>query len=90
MHVPTVLITHTFTDNTHCIDKVKLVEIFVMSSNDLFIFQRGCSDRVHQIQTFNINYLNHFDIPYSFIIGGDGNVYEGRDEMQKQTVQKYI
>lgn len=37
-----------------------------------------CVYRVRMTQTLNIESQNHDDIIYNFLIGGDGNVYEGR------------
>ncbi|XP_050337205.1 peptidoglycan-recognition protein LC-like isoform X6 [Bactrocera neohumeralis] len=40
--------------------------------------QAMCVYRVRMTQTLNIESQNHDDIIYNFLIGGDGNVYEGR------------
>ncbi|XP_049317723.1 peptidoglycan-recognition protein LC-like [Bactrocera dorsalis] len=40
--------------------------------------QTTCVHRVRMTQTLNIESQNHDDIIYNFLIGGDGNVYEGR------------
>lgn len=37
----------------------------------------SCSQRVENIRSFHMDNLNFDDIGYSFIIGGDGKVYEG-------------
>ncbi|XP_015177417.1 PREDICTED: peptidoglycan-recognition protein 2-like [Polistes dominula] len=36
-----------------------------------------CSQRVQSIQSYHMDTLGWYDIGYNFIIGGDGNVYEG-------------
>ncbi|KAJ9585236.1 hypothetical protein L9F63_002936 [Diploptera punctata] len=36
-----------------------------------------CADRVANIQTYHMDTLNWHDIGISFLVGGDGNVYEG-------------
>nr|XP_022912534.1 peptidoglycan-recognition protein 2 [Onthophagus taurus] len=36
-----------------------------------------CSDLVTNIQNYHMDELNWHDIGYNFLIGGDGNVYEG-------------
>lgn len=41
----------------------------------MIYFQDSCIARVKSLQTFDPT-LD--DIPYNFLIGGDGNVYEGR------------
>ncbi|CAH1101152.1 unnamed protein product [Psylliodes chrysocephalus] len=38
----------------------------------------SCTRRVKNIQDFHINSRGWSDIGYNFLIGGDGNVYEGR------------
>ncbi|XP_043477831.1 peptidoglycan-recognition protein LC-like [Leptopilina heterotoma] len=40
--------------------------------------QAQCVHRVRYIQTFHMSSQGWADIGYSFLIGGDGNVYEGR------------
>ncbi|XP_073836773.1 peptidoglycan-recognition protein LC-like isoform X3 [Musca autumnalis] len=40
--------------------------------------QAACTFTVRNIQTFNIESQQQDDIIYNFLIGGDGNVYEGR------------
>ncbi|XP_052799049.1 uncharacterized protein LOC128230646 [Mya arenaria] len=40
--------------------------------------QDVCSARVRSIQRYHMEVKNWTDIGYSFLIGGDGNVYEGR------------
>jgi hypothetical protein len=42
---------------------------------EIFNFQDNCKSRVKNIQISN-SHLQ--DIPFNFLIGGDGNVYEGR------------
>ncbi|OXU20278.1 hypothetical protein TSAR_006685 [Trichomalopsis sarcophagae] len=37
----------------------------------------SCADIVKNIQKYHMNDLKWFDIGHSFMIGGDGNVYEG-------------
>nr|ALX00062.1 peptidoglycan recognition protein SA [Melanoplus sanguinipes] len=38
----------------------------------------ACAERVRSIQVQHMNNLKFEDIGYSFLVGGDGNVYEGR------------
>nr|AFD54029.1 PGRP-SA [Locusta migratoria] len=38
----------------------------------------SCAERVRSIQVLHMNNLKFEDIGYSFLVGGDGNVYEGR------------
>ena len=40
--------------------------------------QAGCVFIVRHVQTFHIDSDGWNDIGYSFLVGGDGNVYEGR------------
>ncbi|XP_037948518.1 peptidoglycan-recognition protein LC-like [Teleopsis dalmanni] len=40
--------------------------------------QSTCTYRVRILQTYNIEATHYDDIIYNFLIGGDGNVYEGR------------
>ncbi|XP_066995625.2 peptidoglycan-recognition protein 2 [Anabrus simplex] len=39
---------------------------------------RECVERVASIQAYHMNTLGWDDIGFSFLVGGDGNVYEGR------------
>ncbi|XP_014609326.1 PREDICTED: peptidoglycan-recognition protein 2-like [Polistes canadensis] len=39
--------------------------------------QSECSRRVQSIQSYHMDTLGWHDIGYNFLIGGDGNVYEG-------------
>ena len=38
----------------------------------------GCIELVQNIQNYHIDQVDYGDIGYNFLIGGDGNVYEGR------------
>ncbi|XP_046391708.1 peptidoglycan-recognition protein 1-like isoform X2 [Ischnura elegans] len=38
---------------------------------------KQCAARVRSAQAFHMNERNYHDIRYSFLIGGDGNIYEG-------------
>lgn len=40
--------------------------------------QEECMFQVRYIQTFHMDSMNWDDIGYNFLVGGDGNVYEGR------------
>lgn len=39
--------------------------------------RRDCSSRVQNIQSYHMDSLGWHDIGFSFLIGGDGNIYEG-------------
>ncbi|RZC37345.1 peptidoglycan-recognition protein SC2-like, partial [Asbolus verrucosus] len=39
---------------------------------------KSCKSRVNGIQNYHMNNKGWQDIGYNFLIGGDGNVYEGR------------
>jgi len=39
--------------------------------------RQDCTSRVDGIRGYHMDQLNFDDIGYSFLIGGDGNVYEG-------------
>lgn len=49
--------------------KLKLIKI---------ISKDGCKSKVRIIQTFHMGNSGFSDIGYNFLIGGDGNSYEGR------------
>ncbi|XP_053552390.1 peptidoglycan recognition protein 1-like [Bombina bombina] len=40
--------------------------------------QASCSEKVRNIQNYHINSQKWCDVGYSFLVGEDGNVYEGR------------
>ncbi|KAL9905862.1 peptidoglycan recognition protein LC isoform 1-T7 [Glossina fuscipes fuscipes] len=50
--------------------------------------QSKCTYRVRMIQTFNIESQQNDDIVYNFLIGGDGNIYEGRGWLSKAAAVK--
>uniref|UniRef100_A0A905ABH8 Peptidoglycan recognition protein family domain-containing protein n=1 Tax=Glossina morsitans morsitans TaxID=37546 RepID=A0A905ABH8_GLOMM len=50
--------------------------------------QSQCTYRVRMIQTFNIESQQNDDIVYNFLIGGDGNIYEGRGWLSKAAAVK--
>uniref|UniRef100_A0A1A9Z2M8 Peptidoglycan recognition protein family domain-containing protein n=1 Tax=Glossina pallidipes TaxID=7398 RepID=A0A1A9Z2M8_GLOPL len=50
--------------------------------------QSKCTYRVRMIQTFNIESQQNDDIVYNFLIGGDGNIYEGRGWFSKAAAVK--
>lgn len=58
--------------------------------------QEECMFRVRYIQTFHMNSRNWDDIGYNFLVGGDGNVYEGRGWLKQgahtksKTFSKYM
>ncbi|KAI4461857.1 peptidoglycan recognition protein [Holotrichia oblita] len=39
--------------------------------------ENDCSQQLINIQSYHMNDLSLYDIGYNFIIGGDGNIYEG-------------
>ncbi|KAL0107491.1 hypothetical protein PUN28_014661 [Cardiocondyla obscurior] len=39
--------------------------------------RQGCTDMVESIRSYHMDTFGWDDVGYSFIIGGDGNVYEG-------------
>ena len=45
---------------------------------DLIIFLEQCVDILNKILKYTIETLKYSDISYNYIIGEDGNVYEGR------------
>lgn len=51
-----------------------------------FSLQAACTYIVRITQTFNIESQQQDDIIYNFLIGGDGNVYEGRGWENKGSV----
>jgi hypothetical protein len=73
-----VIISHTATEM--CFNKV----IFIWVQLNFCIddlkhdFQSYCSLLVRDIQQFHIHKNNWSDIGYNFLVGGDGNIYEGR------------
>lgn len=40
--------------------------------------KKQCSELVQNIQNYHMDNVNYGDIGYNFLIGSDGNVYEGR------------
>uniref|UniRef100_T1J923 Peptidoglycan-recognition protein n=1 Tax=Strigamia maritima TaxID=126957 RepID=T1J923_STRMM len=38
----------------------------------------SCEEEMRNIQDYHVNTLGFDDIGYNFVIGGDGNIYEGR------------
>ena len=48
------------------------------SAGDSCYDQENCMGLVRGIQNFHMDTRGWNDIGYSFLIGGDGNVYEGR------------
>ncbi|KAM8710469.1 hypothetical protein ACLKA7_017137 [Drosophila subpalustris] len=51
---------------------------FECTSTDSCETQASCTFRIRYLQTFHIESLQHKDINYNFVVGGDGNVYVGR------------
>nr|CAD7447742.1 unnamed protein product [Timema bartmani] len=50
----------------------------------------SCVNQMRALQNNSMNKKHLFDIPYNFLIGGDGNVYEGRGfEIQGAFVPKW-
>lgn len=45
--------------------------------NILQFFQESCTAAVQNCQNFHMDTMNFGDIGYNFLVGGDGNVYEG-------------
>ncbi|XP_067644482.1 peptidoglycan-recognition protein LC isoform X3 [Eurosta solidaginis] len=52
--------------------------IVISTQTDVCDTQAMCVYRVRMTQTLNIESQGYDDIIYNFLIGGDGNVYEGR------------
>jgi N-acetylmuramoyl-L-alanine amidase len=48
------------------------------SATDVCMTQAACTFRTRFIQTFHIESRQWSDIGYNFLLGGDGNVYDGR------------
>jgi N-acetylmuramoyl-L-alanine amidase len=48
------------------------------TATDICVAQATCTLRTRLIQTFHIESRHWSDIGYNFLVGGDGNVYDGR------------
>ncbi|XP_011496064.1 PREDICTED: uncharacterized protein LOC105360762 [Ceratosolen solmsi marchali] len=56
-----------------------LAIVLITQTNSLGCYNNtSCLDIIRKKQTFDMNHLGKLDINANFLIGGDGNVYEGR------------